>query len=111
MSATRPATELSIGIIASAARPLRTAAKASSKVAQGSGAYSGWACLHAICELAPGSPWKAIMPRLLALVPFLAPFLARFLARFLLVMTAVLQHDLSEANRRSIILVEHDLFG
>ena len=35
MSATRPATEFSIGIIASSARPVRTAAKASSKVAQG----------------------------------------------------------------------------
>ena len=37
MSATRPATELSIGIIASAARPVRTAANASSKVGHGSG--------------------------------------------------------------------------
>src|SRR5215470_10540638 len=82
MSATRPATELSIGIIASAARPLRTAAKASSKVAQASGAYSGYASLQAICELAPGSPWKAILPRLFELVAFLA--------RFFLVMTVPL---------------------
>ena len=34
MSATRPAIEFSIGIMASAARPSRTAAKASSKVAR-----------------------------------------------------------------------------
>jgi hypothetical protein len=37
MSATRPATEFSTGIMARAARPSDTAAKVSSKVAQGSG--------------------------------------------------------------------------
>ena len=36
MSATRPATEFSIGSMASAARPSRTAAMASSNVSQGS---------------------------------------------------------------------------
>ena len=40
MSATRPATELSIGIMASSASPLATAANASSKVAQGSASRS-----------------------------------------------------------------------
>ena len=41
MSATRPAIEFSIGIMASAASPSLTAAKASSKVGQGSGCQSG----------------------------------------------------------------------
>ena len=41
MSATRPAIEFSIGIIASIAAPSVTAAKASSKLAQGSGVISG----------------------------------------------------------------------
>jgi hypothetical protein len=41
MSATRPATELSMGIMASSARFSRTAAKASSKVAQARLVISG----------------------------------------------------------------------
>ncbi len=41
MSATRPATEFSIGIIASVAAPSRTAAKASSKAAQGNVVIAG----------------------------------------------------------------------
>ena len=41
MSATRPAREFSMGIIARCARPSVTAAKASSKVGQGSGVQSG----------------------------------------------------------------------
>ena len=41
MSATRPAIELSIGIIARWARPCSTAAKTSSKDAQGTGSHSG----------------------------------------------------------------------
>jgi hypothetical protein len=41
MSATRPAIEFSIGIMPSVAWPSLTAAKASSKVAQGSGSQSG----------------------------------------------------------------------
>ena len=41
MSATRPAIEFSIGIMASAAAPSATAAKASSKVAQGKRLPSG----------------------------------------------------------------------
>ena len=56
MSATRPAIEFSIGIMASSAPPSCTAAKASSKVAQGSGVKSGKFSAQAMCELAPGSP-------------------------------------------------------
>ena len=41
MSATRPAIELSIGIIASSASPPSTAAKTSSKDAHGTGSQSG----------------------------------------------------------------------
>ena len=41
MSATRPATEFSMGIMASFASPLFTAASASSKVAQGSASMRG----------------------------------------------------------------------
>ena len=41
MSATRPAIELSIGIIARSASPFSTAAKASSKDAHGHGSQSG----------------------------------------------------------------------
>src|SRR5581483_6667762 len=61
MSATRPATEFSIGIMASLASPDFTAASASSKVLQGSASMSGKASRAARCELAPGSPWKAIL--------------------------------------------------
>ena len=57
MSATRPATEFSIGIMPSLASPDFTAASASSNVAHGSGSSSGCASLAAMCELAPGSPW------------------------------------------------------
>ena len=56
MSATRPAIEFSIGIMPSSAAPSWRAAKASSKVAQGSGVRSGKLSTQAICELAPGSP-------------------------------------------------------
>ena len=41
MSATRPATEFSMGIMASRALPVFTAASASSKVAQGDASMSG----------------------------------------------------------------------
>src|ERR1041385_2050115 len=60
MSATRPATEFSIGIMPRSASPEEIAASASSKVAQGSGCASGYASTIARCELAPGSPWNAI---------------------------------------------------
>src|SRR6185295_19273598 len=59
MSATRPASELSIGIMAKSARPSKTAAKQSSKVAQGIASAFGKTSRLAMCELAPGSPWKA----------------------------------------------------
>ena len=61
MSATRPATEFSIGIMPSAAEPSFTAASASSKVGAGSALNSGKASWQAICELAPGSPWNTIV--------------------------------------------------
>ncbi len=41
MSATRPAMELSIGIIASSASPFSTAAKTSSNDAHGTASHSG----------------------------------------------------------------------
>ncbi len=56
MSATRPAIELSTGIIASPARPVLTASSASSNVVHGSCSRSGNISVHAIAELAPGSP-------------------------------------------------------
>src|SRR3954453_3268919 len=60
MSATRPATEFSIGIMPSSASPEEIAASASSKVAHGNGSASGYASTMGIWELAPGSPWNAI---------------------------------------------------
>ena len=60
MSATRPAMEFSIGIMASPAAPSETAANASSKVGQGSTVQSGKASPQAMWELAPSSPWKAM---------------------------------------------------
>src|SRR3954451_9555358 len=60
MSATRPATEFSIGIMPRSASPDEIAASASSKVAQGNGCASGYASTMARWELAPGSPWNAI---------------------------------------------------
>ena len=57
MSETRPATELSIGIIARSASPFSTAAKQSSKLAVASGSRYGKRCWQARCELEPGSPW------------------------------------------------------
>src|SRR5712671_395298 len=60
MSATRPATEFSIGIMPRSASPELIAASASSKVGQGSGSASGQAATMAIWEFAPGSPWNAI---------------------------------------------------
>ena len=56
MSATRPAIEFSIGIIASAASPF-TAAKQSSKVGR-AGSGLGPTSAQAMWELAPGSPWN-----------------------------------------------------
>ena len=57
MSATRPATEFSIGIMASEAAPSVTAAKASSKVGAGQGLPIRDAPpAQAMWELAPGSP-------------------------------------------------------
>ena len=60
ISATRPAIEFSIGIMARSASPLDTNSKTSSKLAHGTLSSSGNICLHAIWELAPGSPWYAI---------------------------------------------------
>src|ERR1044072_1125560 len=60
MSATRPATEFSIGIMPRSASPEEIAASASSKVAHGNGCASGYASTMARWELAPGSPWNAI---------------------------------------------------
>ena len=57
MSATRPAMELSMGIMARAARPSATAAKASSKVGQARASQSGYTAWQDWCEKAPGSPW------------------------------------------------------
>lgn len=62
ISATRPAIELSIGIIASSARPDVTASSASSKVVHGNCSRPGNISVQAIAELAPGSPWYAIGP-------------------------------------------------
>ena len=62
MSATRPATEFSIGIMARSASPSRSAAKVSSNDAQGRVAIAGWAPRQAMSELAPDTPWKAMMP-------------------------------------------------
>src|SRR5215469_4913393 len=61
MSATRPATEFSTGIIASRARPPRTAAKASSNCAQGNVVISGKTRRQARSEYAPGAPWNEIV--------------------------------------------------
>ena len=57
MSATRPASELSIGIIARSASPPSTAAKTSSKDAQATASWSGWWRWQTRWELLPGSPW------------------------------------------------------
>ena len=56
MSATRPAIELSTGIMARSAAPLLTASSASSNVVQGSCSRPGNISVLAIAELAPGSP-------------------------------------------------------
>jgi hypothetical protein len=61
MSATRPAVEFSMGIMASSAVESLTAANVSSNVAQGSGTWLGRACAQAIWELEPGSPWYAML--------------------------------------------------
>src|SRR5262245_21967836 len=61
MSATRPAIVFSMGIIARSALPVSTALKASSKVGQGNASMSGYMLRQAVSELAPGSPWKAIL--------------------------------------------------
>src|ERR1700712_4831882 len=61
MSATRPAMVFSIGIIARSASPLSTAVNASSNVWQGNGPIVGNMSRQAISELAPYSPWKAIL--------------------------------------------------
>ena len=60
MSATRPACEFSIGMIARAARPSLTASSASSNAKHGSGRLSGANSVAARCELQPGAPWSAI---------------------------------------------------
>ena len=57
MSATRPAIELSIGIIARSASPPSTAAKTSSNDAHGERLVVGVVLRHTRWELAPGSPW------------------------------------------------------
>ncbi len=56
MSATRPASEFSIGIRARSTSPSTTAANTSSNVAYGTVACSGQACSQATCEFEPGSP-------------------------------------------------------
>jgi hypothetical protein len=68
MSATRPAIEFSMGIMARSASPLDTSSNASSKLAQGTLSMSGNICLHAILELAPGSPWYAILEAMIRMV-------------------------------------------
>src|SRR6516225_3230980 len=60
-SATRPATEFSTAIIASAARPSLTAAKASSHWVQGKVAICGKTRRQARSEEAPKVPWNAIL--------------------------------------------------
>src|SRR5665213_1168258 len=60
MSATRPATEFSIGIMPRSASPAVRAPKASSKVAAGTASASGKAWLMARCEFAPRSPWNTM---------------------------------------------------
>src|ERR1700722_16797042 len=75
MSATRPATEFSIGIMPRSASPEEIAASASSKVGQGRASASGYASAMAIWELAPGSPWNAIFMVLVVLV--MAPCISR----------------------------------
>src|ERR1700744_6499617 len=75
MSATRPATEFSIGIMPRSASPEEIADSASSKVAQGIGSASGYASTMAMWELAPGSPWNAIFS-LLILGLLVSPCLA-----------------------------------
>ena len=56
MSATRPASELSIGIMPISASPLAIAAKQSSNVRQGIGVSPGRASRQARWEFEPGSP-------------------------------------------------------
>ncbi len=56
MSATRPASEFSIGIMPRSASPEATAWKQSSKVGCGTGSQSGNTSSAAIWEFAPGSP-------------------------------------------------------
>ena len=60
MSATRPPSEFSIGIIASPTSPLSAAANVSSKLAYGAGSISGRASRQARWLYAPGSPWNPI---------------------------------------------------
>ena len=62
MSATRLATEFSIGIIASIASLFSTAANTSSKDGQGWDSMSGYFRRQARSEYAPSSPWKATLP-------------------------------------------------
>ena len=57
MSATRPASELSIGIIARSASPFSTAANTSSKLAHATASASGCRSWQARWEFEPGSPW------------------------------------------------------
>src|SRR5881397_2638128 len=75
MSATRPATEFSIGIMPRSASPDEIAASASSNVGQGMASAPGYASVMAIWELAPGSPWNAIFLVVDGLV--MAPFISR----------------------------------
>src|SRR3954447_24127354 len=69
MSATRPATEFSIGIMPNLASPEVIAAKQSSKVGQGTASASGYASRMARCEFAPGSPWNTILVVMAAVLP------------------------------------------
>src|SRR5579859_5003310 len=76
ISATRPATEFSIGIMPRSASPDEIAASASSKVGQGSACASGYASAMAMWEFAPGSPWNAIFFGLLVVLA-MAPCISR----------------------------------
>src|SRR5665213_1802251 len=76
MSATRPATEFSIGIMPRSASPEAIAASASSKVGQGRGLAAGKASAMAMWEVAPGAPWNAIFWCLVVVV-FMAPCISR----------------------------------
>ena len=71
MSATRPASELSIGISARSACPDSTVANTSSKLAHATASASGKSRRHTRWEFEPGSPWYAM--RLSVFTPLSIP--------------------------------------